>query len=546
MRRRIPCFLLLPALLFAGCRPPQPVAPARPSGLFRDVAREAGLRFRWGHGGKTPLTALETFGCGCAFLDANEDARLDILLVGEPRCGLFLQEASGSFRDATAESGLAGLAGQWKGVAVGDFNGDGHVDLILTGYRCIAALAGSGDGRFRDVTKPSGLRETGWGSSAGLCDLDQDGDLDLVLGHYVVFGPDVKQYCDVGNGVMSGCPPQTYAPEFARLYRNDDGRFTDISAASGMDATHGKNLVVGFADYDRDGRVDFWLGNDGTPADLMHNEGDLRFRNQAVALGVSSGVFGQAQAAMGVDWADYDGDGHLDMVCTAFEDEPYSLYRFRDGYFENVSLRTGLAEPTLEPLGFGVKFLDYDNDGWQDLVFANGHVYDRAGDRGKRMGYRQPLQLFRGDGKRFADVSGAGGASFSTPILGRGLATGDYDADGLVDILVVDYEGEPLLLRNRHSSPGHWLSVELSPTSRSVGAEVTVLSGDRRWVQPVTPASSYLSSSSHRVHFGLGERDEFDAVVVRWPGGVSVRRPGGPADRLMRIDYPSPGGTAGR
>jgi enediyne biosynthesis protein E4 len=525
-------FSLLIAHLASGCRPAarptaaraeaaQPGSPVR----FRDTAGEAGLRFGWGHGGKSPLTNLETFGCGCAFLDANEDGWLDVLLVGEPQCGLFLTQRNGTFTDATAASGLGFVRGIWKGCAAGDTDGDGHLDLLLTGYNTIALLRGRGDGTFTNATAASRLRPGGWGSSAGFMDLDGDGDLDLVVGHYVVFGPKSPRYCELTPGVRTACPPRTYEPQFARLYRNNgDGTFTEASKQASMDTTRGKALVVAFSDYDGDGKLDFYLGNDGTPADLMHNLGGLRFENTALVQGVERGVLNQAQAAMGADWADVDRDGRLDLAVSAFSDEPYSLYLNRGAFFENASTRMGIAEPTRVPLGFGTKFLDVENDGYPDMMFTNGHVYDAVKKVHPEMSYLQPTQLFRNDGgRRFEDLSRAAGTDLQRPILGRGLATGDYDRDGRVDVLIVDYNGAPVLLHNESEGAGHWLELELSarpPNRFAYGARVTVGAGGAAIVQELSPASSYLSSSSPWLHFGLGAETLVEGVEVRWPDGT--------------------------
>jgi hypothetical protein len=490
---------------------------------FRDVAHERGLDFHWGHGGKTPLTALETFGCGCAFLDANEDGWLDVFLVGEPHCALYLNDGRGAFVDASARSRIDALDGDWKGCAIGDFTGDGKDDLILTGYHSIAALQGDGRGGFRDITRRTGLKETGWGSSAALMDLDADGDLDLLVGHYVIFGPKTQQYCSLGAGVRTGCPPSTYDPEFTHLYRNNGtGGFTDVTAGSGLEKTHGKALVFAFSDFDADGKVDFYIGNDGTPADLLHNRGGLRFENQAVTLGVAMGVYGQAQAAMGADWGDYDCDGRLDLVVTAFSDEPNSLYRNKGAFFDNVSTQCGIAETTNLPLGFGVKWLDLENDGWLDLIFANGHVYEGVEKTDPRKTYLQSMQVLHNREGQFTDVSNSCGPDVQKHILGRGLASGDFDRDGRLDLLIVDYEGEVRLLRNETAPSGQWLEVELAGEAGNrwaYGARVSVITDGHTLVQDLAPCSSYLSSSAPWLHFGLGNTSKIERIDVRWPEG---------------------------
>ncbi len=545
------CFeAVLLAILLGGCRapaPPEPPgatkAPPRVRFSFQDVARKAGLQFRWGHGGKTPLTNLESFGCGCAFWDFDGDGWLDILLVGEPVCALYRNvpgESGGRrFADVTRSTRLDRTRGPWKGCAVADWDDDGDLDLFLSGYHT-AALLRNDSGRLVDVTRAAGLRHAGWGSSAGFADYDRDGDLDLFVGNYVKFGPGSVKYCTFRHGVRGGCPPRVYPAEKGVLYRNDGGRFRDVTARAGMSDTHGKTLAIGWCDYDDDGDPDLYLANDGELGDLYRNEGG-RFTNVGILTGTAFGLNHQAQAGMGVDWADYDRDGRFDLVVTAFSDESYSLYRNLGGFFRNVSAEAGIAAPTFKPLGFGCRFLDVDNDGWPDLVFANGHVYDQAGKMDPLTPYRQTTQLFRNEGPgragpvRFTDVSAAAGEPFRRPIVGRGLATGDFDADGRVDLLVVDYEGAPLLLRNTSETPHHWLRLRLDargPRNRfAYGARVIVEAGAARYVAEVSPVVSYLSSSDPRPHFGLGAAAAVDDVVVHWPDGLRERFAGVLPDR---------------
>jgi len=508
---------------------------------FSDVARQSGIRFRWGPKHISPVTALDAFGHGCAFLDVNRDGLLDILLVGEPTAALFVNRNGSEFEDVSARAGLTTVRGAWKGCAVGDYDADGRVDLLLTGYNCLALLHNVGGLHFNDTTHQAGLRPNGWCSSAGFMDLDGDGYQDLFIGNYVIYNDKTPHYCNLGGGVLSGCPPQTYAPQFGHLYHNNrNGTFTDVTGTSGL-AGHmgGKCLVVAFADYDNDGRVDFYLGNDGMPADLFRNLGRMRFRNEALSEGVALGVYQQAQAAMGADWADYNRDGRLDLIATKFSHEPVSLYRNQGPYFDNVSPVVGLADPTLLMLSFGTKFLDVDNDGWPDLLFANGSVYDTANRIDPQTSYLEPLQLFMNvKGRRFEEVTKSAGAPFERMILGRGLATGDFDNDGRVDALVVDDEGGPLLLHNETRTRGHWLEVELRgrpPDWLAYGARVTFRHGRDVWIQDLSPSSSYLSSSSPWLHFGLGSITQIHSISVRWPNGQWETFACGPVDRRIRL-----------
>lgn len=516
-----------------------------PSGIrFENVAAASGFRFHWPQQ-RRPMRNLEAFGCGCAFWDYDGDGWQDILLVGEPRVALYRNRGNGQFQDVTAATGLSSVTGRWKGCAIGDYDGDGFLDLLLTGLHQLALLRNQGARRFVDVTSRAGLDKQNqghWGSSAGFMDLDNNGTLDLVLLNYVVFGPGEKQYCELAPGIQSGCPPNYYRPEFAELWQNlGDGRFKDVTASSGLKDTSGKALVIAFTDVDEDGRMDFYIGNDGTAAELMRNEGRLRFRNIGAVSGVAYGATGNAVAAMGADWGDYDRDGRLDLVATAFSDEPYPLFHnLGNGAFEDVAATTGIGEPTLKPLGFGAKWVDMDNDPWPDIVFANGHVYDNVDKIDPLSRFRQPLMLFHNqEGRAFRDLVPDLGGDVARPLVGRGSATGDFDNDGRMDCLVVDYEGEPLLLRNRSQAPHHWIKLDLrasGPNRFAYGARVTARAGKRIWVAEVSPASSYLSSSGPRIHFGLGSVRVLETITIRWPSGRREVLRNVPADRILRVN----------
>ncbi len=524
-------------------------AAATPSGIrFANVAAASGIRFRWPQQPR-PMRNKEAFGRGCAFLDYDDDGWQDVLLIGETQVALYRNvPAEGSVRrfvDVSAAAGLAARKGDWIGCAVGDYNGDRFLDLLLTGYHQLALLENVRGTRFVDRTAAAGLdprNRNHWGSSAGFMDLDANGTLDLVLLNYVIFGPDEKQYCELTPGVRSGCPPQEYSPEFGELWQNrGNGTFKDVTASSGMKDTNGKALVVAFSDIDDDGRVDFYIGNDGTPAELMHNQGSLRFKNVGAESGVAYGATGSGIAAMGADWGDYNRDSLPDLIVTAFSNESYPLFRnLGDGIFEDAAGRTDISQPTLKPLGFGAKWLDMDNDGWLDIMIANGHVYDNASQIDPLSTFRQPLMLFHNQqGQRFTDLVPALGGEIAEPLLGRGSATADFDNDGKMDFVVVDFEGEARLFHNRSQTPNHWITLDLrgkGPNRFAYGAKVTARAGKQTWTAFVSPASSYLSSSDPRIHLGLGSVTSLDSVTIIWPSGHQEVLRSITADRVIRIE----------
>jgi hypothetical protein len=538
---------LLSPLLDTGCRrgekangppPTRPVttAPASTRIAFTDITREAGIRFTLGHGGRSPLNILETAGHGCALLDVDGDGWLDLFLVGQPRCALYLNRAGrpGSpavFEDVTASWGLD-RAGYWMGCATGDYDNDGRVDLLLTGYRCAVLFRNEGN-RFRDAGAGIPLALAAWSTSAAFLDADGDGLLDLYVGAYVRFDKDTLQLCDF-DGVPAACPPTYYDAERGRLYRNlGQGRFADVTRRSGLESAHGKTLGVAVADYDNDGRADLYLANDGMPGDLFRNLGG-RFLNVGVESGTAFNHASREQAGMGVDWADYNGDGRLDLVVTTFQYEPTSLYRNEGGgAFVEEGFAAGIGDATLSRLGFGARFFDADNDGDLDLIQANGHVQDNADRIFPGVTYAQPAQLFENDGTgQFVDISAAAGASFARPVVGRGLALGDIDNDGDLDLLVANLEGAPLLLRNDTPAGAHHLSVRVvgrTGPRDGTGARVTVRAGGRSQIREIGTSGSYLSAGDPRAHFGLGAATAAESVTLRWPSGVTLTRRGVPA-----------------
>jgi hypothetical protein len=573
--------------------------------FFRDQAATAGITFRLGHGGKSPLDIRETIGAGCALLDFDRDGWLDLFLVGQTgtmsngRCALYrnLGRSAGGppgrFEDVTARSGLT-EPGFWTGCATGDWDGDGWVDLLLTGdgatrlYRNSGSWllapgsrlpapgweggsslarrfavvprrepgAGSREPLFRDVTAASGIRVPGWATSAAFADVDGDGDLDLYVARYVRFGPNDPRLCQVGIAAGTGaivqgaCGPEVYDPEIGLFFRNvGGGRFREETRVSGLGAAYGRGLGVAFGDVDGDGRPDLYVANDRMPGDLFRNLGNGRFANIGVASGTAYSGAGVVQGGMGVEFADLDDDRRLDLFVTTFYREPKSLYRNLGGNsFEEIGQQVGIGPTATEMVAFGTRFFDLENDGRLDLAFVSGHVVDTAERVDRAATYRQRSLLFRrrSDGS-FQDATAAAGPDFLRGIVGRGLAVGDWDNDGLSDLLATDLEGAPLLLHNDGAAGrGHWLGLDLL-TARgapALGTRVVVRAGGRSILREVTTGGSYLSASDPRLRIGLGAVDHVERVEIAWPSGARQTFPATEIDRYVTLR--DPGNPVGR
>jgi len=497
------------------------VTPAAPVIQFQEVAARTGVDYRLSHEGRAPLDILETIGHGCAWLDFDHDERLDLLFVGPDQVRLY-RNTGERFEDVTQAQGLA-LRGYWIAAAVADYDNDGWADLLLNGYHCRALLRNRGGRGFENVTSAAGLSDAkGWGTSAAFLDYDRDGFLDLVTGRYSEFGPTTRRFCDE-DGVMVMCAPRTYPKQYVSVYRNLQGRcFEDRAKALGFDKTAGRTIAIVPFDYDDDGWMDLYLANDTEPGDLMRNEAGKRFENVGLRTGTALSDNGKALAGMGLDAQDYDGDGLLDLVLTTFEKEPKVLWRNNlAGQFEERSSVAGLDEMR-GLLSWGVGLVDFDNDSWHDLLYANGHVFAKRSYSGHQ--YQQPLRLYRGNGGEFSDVTSTLAPAVQAPLVARGSAFGDYDNDGRVDAAVSNLEGQALVLHNESPKAGHWLSLRLQGTKSNrmgLGARVAVEAGEKRWIAESKTARSVYSASDSRLHFGLGGVDRVDRITIRWPSGIT-------------------------
>jgi hypothetical protein len=541
------------ALGCGGCGGPEKSGEPPGTAWFEDWTERSGLDFVHDAGPLGNFFMPQIMGSGAALFDFNGDGRLDVYLLnnGGPagaKNRLYRQEHDGRFTDVSAGSGLD-YAGRCMGVAVGDVNNDGRPDVLVTEYQGVRLFLNLGDGRFRDVTAEAGLQNTAWGTSAAFVDYDRDGRLDLVVVHYVDYDPSVS--CpSPGNQKPDYCAPGRFHGRASKLYRNlggSDGRvrFEDVTTHSGLGAHPGPGLGVLCADFTGDGWPDVLIVNDGQPNHLWVNQKNGTFKEEAAGRGLSVNGGGQAQAGMGVAWADVDGDGLMDVFITHLPEEGNTLWRQGPrGVFADRTPGSGLGRPLWRATGFGTTLADFDHDGAPDAVVINGAI--RRGSTladpslGPHWGlYGERNQVFINDGKgHFRDASADNPALCGTPNVARGLAVGDIDGDGALDLLVTTAGGRARLFRNVAPGRGHWLLVRaVDPVLRrdAYGAEVRVRAAGRTWQRLINPAESYLSSNDCRAHFGLGSAASVEAIEVTWPDGVREVFPGGPADQVLTL-----------
>jgi hypothetical protein len=531
-------------------------SPLEQTAVFEDVSEKTGLQFHRFLGATGSYFVPEIFGSGVALLDYDGDGDLDVyFLQGTildktkslkdslfpppkdhfPGNRLFRNEliptGKLSFTDVTDQAGVAGNGGYAMGVAVGDYDNDGHPDMFVTNYGRDILFHNNGDGTFSDVTKDTFPSEESYGTSAAFLDYDQDGFLDIFVARYNSFTVQANKKCWGYAGGREYCGPGDYQPIPDKLYHNDGhGHFLDVTEKAGINAAYGNGLGVVCADFNGDGRIDIFVANDKTPNQMWINKGDGTFEDNALMSGTAYDENGLEHAGMGVTVGDFDGDGLDDIFIANIRGESHLLYRnLGNGMFQDVTKSYGLGYTTVPFTGFGALWFDYDNDGQLDLFIADGEVRTVESLRGKPFPYDQKNQLFHNDGKSFRDVSAESGPVFNLSEVSRGAAFGDIDNDGDIDIVVSNANGPARILLNQIGNRNHWLEVRLKGVTANrdaYGARVALFRhGQPPLWRRVAADGSYLSSNDPRIHFGLGTDADLktalpERILVIWPNGA--------------------------
>jgi enediyne biosynthesis protein E4 len=500
---------------------------------FQEVAAQSGIAFQFDNGSRGKHDLPEIMGGGLALFDADGDGLLDIYLCNggpidasegkpDPPCRLFRNRGGWQFEDVTQRAAAPGPS-YAMGAATADYDGDGRLDLFITGWRDQRLYRNLGNCRFEDVTERAGLKSSLWSTSAAFADLDGDGDLDLYVANYLEYDVNSPPFCAAPDGRRDYCGPEDFAAQPHRLYRNNgDGTFTDVSITAGISAGEGRGLGVLIAELTGDNRPDIYVANDGTPCWLFANQGNLRFKEIGEQAGVARDGQGQALAGMGVATADLDGDGFCELVVSNFFNRSTIAFQPLAGQaatYREVSRKLGLAAATRDVLGFGLALVDFDGDGHNDLIQANGHVLDRA-----RLGVPFAMRptLLQNTRGAFQEIGEKAGPWFRQPVLGRGLAAGDLDGDSKPDFVVNCIDAPAAVLRNV-SDGNHFLALDIIDKSGrpAVGARVEVRAGGCRHASVVTAGGSYLAAAPARLFFGLGRAQSVERIDVTWPWGIS-------------------------
>ena len=537
----------------------QTSAMPEPVPQFTNITRSSGVNFLHLNGAEKKKPYLfEAKGGGAGFFDFDKDGWLDLLMVqgstlerfrngNNPHCALYRNRRDGTFADRTKEAGLTRPA--WgMGVTFGDYDNDGFVDIYLNNLQTNVLYKNQGDGTFQDVTVQAGVGDPGWSSSSGFGDYDQDGDLDLYVCNYVDYDfnnltpPGSKPVCSF-RGRPVFCGPLGLRGAANRLYRNNgDGTFADVTEASGMDVNNRYfSLGVVWADLDNDGDLDLYVANDSTPNQLYVNQGDGKLKEMGFLSGLATNADGDFQGGMGVDVADYDNDGRLDVFVTNFANDYSTLYRNRGALmFEDVTQQARLIQPEWMLVSWGAGFFDLNHDGWKDIFHSNGHTYPFVLTAGWSDRYFQPSSFYLNQKNgTFKDVRELAGRDLQKELVGRGMAFGDFDNDGDIDFVIGNLNGSLQFFRHEGAGPNHWVMFRArgAETNRDgIGTRITVFTGQLRQVWEIKRTVGIYSASDPRAHFGLGEANRIDRVQVKWPSGTVQEFRDVAVDRHYLID----------
>jgi hypothetical protein len=521
---------------------------------YTDVRKAAGITFFQDSTQTDEKYYLETMGTGVGWIDYDQDGLMDLYFVQSAatdiykpphplRSALYHNNGDGTFTDVTEKAGVGGEGHYGQGVAVGDFDNDGWPDLYVTGYGHAILYHNNHDGTFTNVTAKAGVAdEGGWSTSAGWFDYDKDGWLDLVVTNYIDWSPKNNLWCgERGPGYRSYCNPGNYKGQRTKLYHNNhDGTFTDVSVKSGVGLPESKGMGVVLADFDNDGWPDIAIANDTWPNFLFLNNHDGTFKDVSLISGLAASEDGKYEAGMGIDAADVNGDGLLDVYITHLDLELNRLYLNNgDTTFTDDTYASGIGAKARLLSGVAAKFLDYDNDGWVDILQLNGAMLDNVTLYHSEVSYKEPLVMFRNLGLgHFELTSSQLGPDFLRPVAGRGLATADFDNDGDMDIAVNNRGDYPELLRNDGGNVNHWLEVLLMGTKSNrdgTGAQLKLTSEGFAQVKQAEGGTSYMSASDPRIHFGLGKRAKIESLVITWPSGQVEKLANLPIDTIIAV-----------
>ena len=530
-----------------------PSISANTSIQFVDVTQEAGIHWKHVDGRSGQKYFMETLGSGAAFFDYDADGDPDLYFVnGAPLPGYVSQEiptnclyrnnGDGTFTDVTEKAGV-GDTGYGHGCAVGDYNNDGQLDLYVTNYGTNRLYRNNGDGTFAEVAESVGVTEPRWSTSCAFADYDRDGNLDLYVVNYIVFDINENPWCGLREkGIRAYCEPDNFIAQSDTLYRNNgDGTFTDVTKTAGIYNTTGKGLGVVWADYNNDGAADIYVANDSTENFFYRNNGDGTFEEVGFMVGVALSENGAAENGMGTTFGDWNNDGWFDLTVTNYAQQTNTLYHNdADGFFTDATATTKTAQLTYPYLGWATAFIDYDNDGYQDLFVANGHLHENLAELGQEGTYGQRNLLFRNNSNgTFTEISETLGPGMKLTDVSRGATFADYDLDGDIDIVVTNSNTAPRLLRNDGGNRKNWLQIRLTATNGStdaIGARVKITTGKLTQTREVRSGDGYLSQQDLTLHFGIGDSEQVDSIEVQWQTGAKQFIGSVPANQVLSLE----------